>query len=153
MHEMEPNRSEITAQQPDEELPLNYFNYFTEVEDAFIRRRQKHLHLSPMDCDLIEVWKDRGIPLHVVLRGIERWFDFFDSKRRRRSVNSLIYCQEEVEAQYGEWLEGRVGAETESLEVEERKIDEGLPFPRAAILEHLQSGRVQLQATLAKRKQ
>jgi hypothetical protein len=89
---------------------MNYFNYYTEIEDAFVRRRGKHLFLSPMDWALMETWKEQGIPLHIILRGIERAFDSFEVKPRKRSVKSLLYCQEEVEAQYAEWLESRVGA-------------------------------------------
>ena len=44
---------------------MNYFNYFTEIEDAFVRRRGKHLLLSPMDWALIESWKELKVPLHV----------------------------------------------------------------------------------------
>ena len=82
---------------------MNYFNYFTEIEDTFVRRRGKHLFLSPMDWALMETWKQQGIPLHIVLRGIERSFDSFESRPRKRTVKSLLYCQEEVEAQYAEW--------------------------------------------------
>ena len=63
-----------------------------------------------MDWALIESWKEMGIPLRIVLRGIERAFDSWESKPRKRSVKTLLYCQEEVEAQYAEWLESRVGA-------------------------------------------
>ena len=91
-------------------MTMNYFNYFTEIEDAFVRRRGKHLFLSPIDWALMETWKQNGIPLHIVLRGIERAFHSHESKKRKRSVKSLLYCQEEIEAQYAEWLESRVGA-------------------------------------------
>ena len=57
---------------------MNYYNYFTEIEDTFIRRRGKNLFLSPLDWALIEVWQDRGIPLHIVIRSIESVFDVFD---------------------------------------------------------------------------
>jgi hypothetical protein len=134
------------------EAPLNYFNYFTEVEDAFIRRRGKHLMLCSLDWSLIEVWKERGIPLHIVLRGIERWFDFYETKRRRRSVNMLMYCQEEVEAQYAEWLESRVGAAAEPAERSGGDKDKSLPFSRRAILEHLQRGRANLLEVSSVRK-
>src|SRR2546423_8786679 len=90
--------------------PLNYFNYFTEIEEAFIRRRGRHLLLSPMDWALIESWKEMGVPLHVALRGIERAFDSYEARPRNRSVKTLFYCQEEVEAQFAEWLESRRGA-------------------------------------------
>jgi hypothetical protein len=135
---------------------LNYFNYFTEIEDAFIRRRAKHLLLSPMDWALIESWKEMDVPLHVALRGIEKAFDSWESKPRKRSIKSLLYCQEEVEAQFAEWRESRVGAADEPGEREEngpRQADsEGLPFSRAAILEHLQRGRTRLLEVGAGRK-
>lgn len=115
---------------------MNYFSYFSEIEDTFIRRRGKHLMLSPIDWALIESWKDRGVPLHVALRGIEHSFDSYESKKRKRSVKTLLYCQEEVEAQYAEWLESRVGSHDEPDVEEEVPIDKS-PFSRDAVLGHL----------------
>jgi hypothetical protein len=114
---------------------LNYFSYFSEIEDTFIRRRGKHLMLSPMDWALIEGWKERGVPLHVAVRAIEHAFDSHQSKQRKRAVKTLLYCQEEVEAQYAEWLESRVGShqEPETQTAGETKS----PFPRDAVLAHL----------------
>jgi len=136
---------------------LNYFNYFTEIEDAFIRRRAKHLLLSPIDWALIESWKEMDIPLHVALRGIEKAFDSWESRPRKRSVKSLLYCQEEVEAQFAEWRESRVGAAHEPNQDQEDRGQQGsksedLPFSRAAILEHLQRGRSSLLDLYAARR-
>jgi len=133
---------------------LNYFNYFTEIEDTFVRRRGKHLLLSPMDWALIESWKELGVPLHVVLRGIEKAFDSWEAKPRKRSVKSLLYCQEEVEAQYAEWLEAHLGAGTGANgDVEAAESgDESLPFPRQTILEHLRRGRSALLQAFRERK-
>jgi hypothetical protein len=131
---------------------LNYFNYFTEIEDAFVRRRGKHLLVSSIDWALIETWKEMDIPLHIALRGIEKAFDSWESKPRQRSIKSLLYCQEEVEAQFAEWRESRVGAgESEELEQngDQPKI-EG-PFTRPAILEHLKQGRIRLVAARERR--
>ena len=111
---------------------MNYFNYFTEIEDAFVRRRGKHLFLSPMDWALMESWKQREIPLHLVLRAIERSFDSFELRPRKRSVKTLLYCQEEVEAQFAEWVESRVGAN----EVEEPE-ESSSHFSASAINQHL----------------
>ena len=123
---------------------MNYFNYFTEIEDTFIRRRGKHLLLSSMDWALIQTWKDIGVPLHVALRGIEKSFDSWDSKPRKRTVKSLLYCQEEVEAQYSEWQEAHVGASDEQSE----NGSAASPFSRDAIQAHLARGRSELQAAL-----
>ena len=135
---------------------MNYFNYFTEIEDTFIRRRGKHLLLSPMDWALIESWKEMGVPLHVALRGIERSFDSFEAKPRRRTVKSLLYCQEEVEAQFAEWQEAQVGAAGAQKNGERAGTkgagDAGLPFPREAILEHLEHARQSLRKICDERK-
>ena len=129
-------------------MKLNYFNYFTEIEDTFVRRRAKHLFLSPLDWALIESWKEMDIPLHLVLRGIEKAFDSWEAKPRKRSVKSLLYCQEEVEAQYAEWLESRVGASssTEQATATESE-EESSPFSRSALVEHLRNARAKLEET------
>ena len=144
---------------------MNYFNYFTEIEDTFIRRRGKHLLLSPMDWALIESWKQKGVPLHVALRGIEQAFDSFAARPRRRSVKSLLYCQEEVEAQFAEWLDRQQGAHRAAPEngagdahapgatTQQPDQNAGLPFPRAAILAHLAECRAQLEQAHAGRRQ
>jgi hypothetical protein len=136
---------------------LTYFNYFTEIEDTFIRRRAKHLLLSPLDWALIESWKAMDVPLHVALRGIEKAFDSWESKPRKRSIKSLLYCQEEVEAQFAEWREARVGSADEPAEESENGAqpagNDSLPFSRKAILEHLRRGHARLLEVSTRRKQ
>ena len=94
---------------------MNYFNYYTEIEDTFVRRRGKHLFLSPLDWALMEAWQDRGIPLHIVLRSIESVFDVFDKQPPgTRTIKSLFYCREEIEVQYKEWMTSQAGKSAES---------------------------------------
>ena len=106
---------------------MNYYNYFTEIEETFVRRRGKHLLLSPLDWALIESWQERGIPLHIVIRGIELVFDAFDKQpNQNRTIKSLFYCREEIEAQYVEWAAGQVGkadGETPSFAGEHSRED------------------------------
>jgi hypothetical protein len=130
---------------------LNYFSYFSEIEDTFIRRRGKHLMLSPMDWALIESWKERGVPLHVALRGIEHAFDSHESKKRKRSVKSLLYCQEEVEAQYAEWLESRVGGHEEESDAGLSLAADASPFSREVVLAHLERSLETLNQLAAER--
>ena len=128
---------------------MNYFNYFTELEEAFVRRRAKHLWLGPVDWALMEVWKERGIPLHVAIRGIERAFDSYESKPRHRTVKSLLYCREEVEAQYAEWLEGKVGSGETTEDPGGGNNGGGLPFPCEVIREHLTKAKTTLEEKAA----
>jgi hypothetical protein len=77
----------------------NYFNYFTEVEDRFQQRRGSLLLLSTLDWALIESWRDAGIPLAAVLRGIDASFDKYESRKakgRARKVNGLAWCAQGV---------------------------------------------------------
>ena len=93
---------------------MNYFNYFTEIEETFIRRRGKHLLLSPLDWALIENWKEREIPLRIVLRGIENVFDAIEKKPGRpKNVKSLSYCKDEIEALLEDWRTSQVGKTVE----------------------------------------
>ncbi len=117
---------------------LNYFNYFTEVEEEFVRRRGKSLLVSPMDWALIESWKNAGIPLHIVLRAINRAFDAYDARPRRyRLVNSVFYCQQEVESTFAEYRLAQVGGKaTENIETDKRAERETVSaFPRSVLLE------------------
>lgn len=96
---------------------LNYYNYFTEVEEAFVSRRGAPMLISPLDWALVEQWKEMGIPLHIVLRGINRSFESFRGEERRgRKVNTLFYCQQEVLANYRDYVESQVGASSNGSE-------------------------------------
>ena len=93
----------------------NYFNYFTEIEEHYLRRRGTHLLLSTLDWALIETWKSAGVPLEAVLRGIDDAFDKYDRRRSQsKKVNSLTYCSQAVMAAAEDMKEASVGANTEA---------------------------------------
>ncbi len=93
----------------------NYFNYFTETEEQFQRRRGGILLLSTLDWALIETWKDAGIPLEAVLRGIDAAFDRYDQRpSKTKKVNSLAYCAQEVLAAAEDMKEAAVGVAREA---------------------------------------
>ena len=91
----------------------NYFNYFTEIEEHFQRRRGTGLLLSTLDWALIETWKDAGIPLEAVLRGIDDAFDSYEQRPRTKKVNSLAYCSQAVLSAAEDMKEAAVGAQRE----------------------------------------
>jgi len=89
----------------------NYFNYFTEIEEHYHRRRGTTLLLSTLDWALIETWKSAGVPLEAVLRGIDEAFDKYDRKpARAKKVNSLAYCSQAVLTAAEDMKEAAVGA-------------------------------------------
>lgn len=91
----------------------NYFNYFTEIEDRYLHRRGGGLLLSTLDWALIETWKDAGVPLVAVLRGIDDAFDRYDQRpSKTKKVNSLAYCSQLVLAAAEDMKEAAVGTST-----------------------------------------
>jgi hypothetical protein len=82
----------------DEFWSGNYFNYFTEVEEHFQKARGTGLFLlSPLDWALIECWKEAGLPLEAVLRGIDEAFEKWRGRKSKvRMINSLAYCAQAV---------------------------------------------------------
>ncbi|HKN70501.1 MAG TPA: hypothetical protein VJX30_05705 [Terriglobales bacterium] len=92
----------------------NYFNYFTEIEEHYLRRRGTHLLLSTLDWALIETWKSAGVPLEAVLRGVDDAFDKYDQRpSKSKKVNSLAYCSQAVLAAAEDMKEAAVGAAVE----------------------------------------
>ncbi len=110
----------------------NYFNYFTEVEEHFIRRRQKHLLVPPLDWCLIELWKNSGIPIHVVIRGIDRSFE--TARSRKTSPRSLSYCHPAVTQAFEEHQRAMVGSGEEESGPDDFQ---GRGVDSARVLEHL----------------
>jgi hypothetical protein len=82
----------------DEDWVYNYFNYFTEIEEHFQRARATSLFLlSTLDWALIETWKDAGVPLEAVMRGIDAAFEKWRARKvKTQMVNSLAFCAQAV---------------------------------------------------------
>src|ERR1700728_3635330 len=90
----------------------NYFNYFTEIEERFQKRRGSLLLLSTLDWALIETWREAGIPLDAVLRGIDAAFDKYEArqkKARMQRVNGLAWCAQAVMQAAMEMNEAAIG--------------------------------------------
>jgi len=105
----------------------NYFNYFTEIEERFQKRRGSLLLLSPIDWALIESWREAGIPIDAALRGIDNAFDKYDARPkngRTRKINGLAWCAQAImeaaeelqEAAAGTLPPGRAAAEADEPE-------------------------------------
>jgi cell division protein ZapA (FtsZ GTPase activity inhibitor) len=121
----------------------NYFNYFTEIEEHFQRRRGSLLLLSTIDWALIETWREAGIPLDAVLQGIDDAFDKYDARKnntRVRRVNGLAYCAQAVMSAVEAMQEAAVGTAPEKPGAAERG------FEQERIAAHLEAAAEQLVA-------
>jgi hypothetical protein len=89
----------------------NYFNYFTEIEEYFWRKRGAHLLVSPLDWAIMETWQKAGVPLAAVLKGIDRAFESYQRSRRGagKALKNLAYCTDAVLEAAEEQLEAGAG--------------------------------------------
>ena len=121
----------------------NYFNYFTEIEERFQQRRGSILLLSTLDWALIETWRDAGIPLDAVLRGIDAAFDKYESRQKRgrmRRVNGLAWCAQAVMDAAVDLSEAAAGTASASAPANESG------FEHERVATHLESAAAALDA-------
>src|ERR1700712_3307898 len=96
---------------------MNYFHYFSEIEERFQARRGSILLLSTLDWSLIEAWREAGVPLEAVLRGIDDAFDKYEVRSQRaggrlRKVNGLAWAAQSVMQATEAMREAATGADT-----------------------------------------
>ncbi|WP_321470411.1 hypothetical protein [uncultured Paludibaculum sp.] len=130
----------MSEQNEDDVWRLNYFNYFTEVEEHFQQARGSSLFLlSSLDWAMVENWKNSGIPLAAVLRGIDAAFEKWRSRKQKTQlVNSLAYCTQAVMKE-AEAMANNLPASSAPAEAEP-------PFPLETVKGHLRRCSDELRA-------
>jgi hypothetical protein len=90
----------------------NYFNYFTEIENYFWKKRGANLLVSPLDWAIMETWQKAGVPLDAVLKGIDHAFESYQRSRRGagKPLKSLAYCTDAVLEAAEEQMEAAAGS-------------------------------------------
>ncbi|MBZ5536198.1 MAG: hypothetical protein LAO31_09605 [Acidobacteriia bacterium] len=102
---------------------LNYFNYFTEVEEYFQQKRGAGMLLSTLDWALIDTWREAEIPLEIIFRGIDATFDKWNKRRvKTRRINGLAYCLQEVMTAYEEHKEAAVGKGSSTVQAAREEL-------------------------------
>jgi len=129
----------------------NYFNYFTEIEEYFWKKRGAHLLVSPLDWAIMEAWQKAGVPLKAVLKGIDRSFESYGRSRRGgagKPLKSLAYCTDAVLEAAEEQLEAAAGkAPTSKTDLHKET------FSREKLREYFDRNAEQLKQNLEKRQQ
>ena len=130
---------------------FNYFNYFTEIEEYFWRKRGAHLLVSPLDWAIVETWQKAGVPLPAVLKGIDRAFESWGRSRRAaggRQLKSLAYCVDAVLDAASEAQEAAAGAGPEL----KRTAPAAEPFSREELRKYLERIATRLRAAAVKQR-
>jgi hypothetical protein len=131
--------------------PFNYFNYFTEIEEYFWRKRGAHLLVSPLDWAILETWQKADIPVAVVQKGIDRAFESWERSRRAaggRQMKSLAYC---VDAVLDAATEAQEAAAGGGPEIRSRRVNEE-PFSRDELHRYFERNVRRLRAAADKRR-
>ena len=128
---------------------FNYFNYFTEIEEYFWRKRGAHLLVSPLDWAILETWQKAGIPMGAVRKGIDRAFESWARSRRAaggRQLKSLAYCVDAVLDAAAEAAEAAAGTGPEV-----KSLRGGAePFSRDELTKYLQRNAARLRTAAQK---
>ena len=130
---------------------FNYFNYFTEIEEHFWKKRGAHLLVSPLDWAIVETWQKSGIPLPAVLKGIDRAFESWGRSKRAaggRQLKSLAYCAEAVLDAAEEAREAAAGAGPETGGAKGKASE---PFSRDELRKYFERNAARLRASAKKR--
>jgi hypothetical protein len=78
--------------------------YCREIEAHLCRRNDGHLiRIVGPTFDLVTGWAARGIPLPLVLRGIDRCCDRHQARGPRRRPVQLAFCEADVLDLFDEW--------------------------------------------------
>jgi len=130
---------------------FNYFNYFTEIEEYFWRKRGAHLLVSPLDWAIVETWQKAGIPLPAVLKGIDRAFESWARSRRAangRQLKSLAYCVGAVLDAAAEAQEAAVGSGPQP----DSSKPNAEPFSRDELRKYLERNSARIRAAAEKQR-
>ncbi len=130
---------------------FNYFNYFTEIEEYFWRKRGAHLLVSPLDWAIVETWQKAGIPLPAVLKGIDRAFESWARSRRAaggRQLKTLAYCVDAVLDAAAEAQEVAAGAGPQPSQPKAAAE----PFSRDELRKYLERNSARLRAAAEKQR-
>jgi hypothetical protein len=127
----------------------NYFNYFTEIEEYFWKKRGAHLLVSPLDWAIMETWQKAGIPLEAALAGIDRAFESYQRSRRGgmgKPLKSLAYCTDAVLDAADEQKEAAAGSGPKTARSAAKEI-----FSREEIKAYFERNRAKLITVAEKR--
>ena len=125
----------------------NYFNYFTEIEEYFWKKRGAHLLVSPLDWAIMEAWQKAGVPLEAVMKGIDRAFESYRRSRRGaagKPLKSLAYCTDAVLEAAEEQLEAAAGKAPASMPRRKEA------FPREELKRYFERNLAQLKQAVEK---
>jgi hypothetical protein len=84
--------------------PLTEDRYCREIEGYLCRKNDGHLIrvVGPSFAMVCE-WARKGVPLKVAFRGIDRYFDRYYARGKRRRPVQIAFCEADIMDVFDEW--------------------------------------------------
>ena len=115
-------------------------DYCRQVEDYLCRKNDGHLvRIVGPAFEQVCGWASRGIPLKVVFRGVDRYFERYYAKGPRRRPVRIEFCQADVQDVFDDWRRAvGVGRAIDAIDPEKDTGDErGGAHSRESLATHL----------------
>ncbi len=90
---------------------IEFREYFTRIESYFALKREQLLLLSPEEFQIVEYFFQQEIPVELVLRGIDRFFEKKKKRKRKtRRTVFLTHIQQDIEEIAGDYKRKGIGS-------------------------------------------
>jgi len=116
-------------------------DYCRELETYLCRKNDGHLiRIVGPAFEQVCGWAERGIPLKLAMRGIDRYFERYYSKGQRRRPVRIEFCEADVLDVFDEWRRAvGVGASASGSGIRDPGSDASDPAgPRSSLPAHLE---------------
>ena len=116
-------------------------DYCRELETYLCRKNDGHLiRIVGPAFEQVCGWAERGIPLKLAMRGIDRYFERYYSKGPRRRPVRIEFCEADVLDVFDEWRRAvGVGASASGSGIRDPGSDASDPAgPRSSLPAHLE---------------
>jgi len=96
--------------------------YYREIARHFLARRGAPFFLSAKDLDLVSSWAAAGVPLEVVLEGVDKAFEIFRMKQHRaEKILSLSFCSAQVLRAFEQQRDRKIGRRGKTVSRQEKR--------------------------------
>jgi hypothetical protein len=126
-------------------------DYCREIETYLCQKNDGHLiRVVGPSFELVSGWADRGVPIKVAFRGIDRYFERYYRRGPRRRPVRIDFCEADVLDVFDEWRRA-VGVSTHATRDPQgldRAVSSGPKRHAASLVDHLE--RVVIRLTNAR---
>jgi hypothetical protein len=113
-------------------------DYCRTIETHLCRKNDGHLiRIVGPAFELVSGWAEKGVPINVACRGIDRYFERYYAKGPRRRPIRVEFCEADVLAVFDEWRRAVGIRSLDGARPGEEHADDEAGTPRTSLPAHL----------------